>query len=144
MWSMPLHMNLTPSTTHQVRLLIVDDVDRVREELHRWLDLVDEVQVVGEARDGMEALRQAEGLHPDVVLMDLELPVLDGWQATREIKARGLAERVVVLTIHVDPASRQRALQAGADAFLSKGKDFKVLRKIIINQGTFEDGKESR
>jgi DNA-binding NarL/FixJ family response regulator len=136
-------INPTPRTTNQTRLLIVDDVDRVREELRHWLDLVDEVQVVGEAPDGRTAIRQAEALHPEVVLMDLELPGLDGWQATREIKARRLAKRIIVLTIHGDPESKQRALRAGADAVLSKGIDFKQLLEFITNQTTSEDRKEA-
>lgn len=135
--------NPSPGTTRQIRLLIVDDVDRVRQELRRWLDLVGEVQVVGEAPDGRAAIRQAEALHPEVVLMDLELPGLDGWQATHEIKSRRLAERVVVLTIHVDDESVEAAIRAGADAIVPKGTATQELLKAITGR-LHQDGEEER
>jgi DNA-binding NarL/FixJ family response regulator len=125
-----------------VRLLIVDDVPQIREELRRLLELTDQVQVVGEAGDGREAIRQAETLRPDVVLMDLEMPLVDGWEATREIKSRQLAERVVVLTMHTDQESTQRAFQAGADAIVPKGAEFNDLLQTITHQPTEDNEKE--
>lgn len=114
-----------------IRLIIVDDTPQVREDLRRLLELTDQVKVVGEAKDGADAVRQVESLRPEVVLMDLEMPVLDGWEATRRIKARRLAERVVVLTIHVDQESTNRALRAGADAVLAKGADLEEVLAAI-------------
>jgi DNA-binding NarL/FixJ family response regulator len=139
---MPFESNPAYRQSHFFRLLIVDDMPQVREELRRLLELTDRVQVVGEAGNGKEAIRQAETLHPDVVLMDLEMPLVDGWEATREIKSRQLAERVVVLTMHVDPESTQRALQAGADAIVPKGTEFNNLLKAITHQTTGNKDKE--
>jgi DNA-binding NarL/FixJ family response regulator len=88
--------------------------------------LVD-VAVVGEAIDGWDAIRQAKALLPDLVLMDLEMPGLDGFEATRQIKALHLARRVIVLTIHGDEISQQKALEAGADVFIVKGADLRTI-----------------
>jgi DNA-binding NarL/FixJ family response regulator len=141
---MPSNIKPSPQSKKPVRLLIVDDMTQVREGLRRWLELVEGVLVIGEATNGKDALRQAEALRPDVVLMDLEMPLLDGWQATREIKMRQLAKRVVVLSIHVDPESTQRALQAGADAILPKGIGFDRLLQAIMDRTGMEDEEEQR
>lgn len=105
----------------KIKILVVDDLARVREGLKTVLELEEDLEVVGEAADGVEALQQAEKLSPDIVLMDLEMPGLDGFEATRQIKHRHLTRGVVVLTIHGDNRSRQRATQMGADAFVEKG-----------------------
>jgi DNA-binding NarL/FixJ family response regulator len=115
----------------QVRVLIVDDVAYVRRDLRTLLTLSEETQVVGEAADGREAVRQAELLHPDVVLMDLEMPVLDGYAAAREIKAIRPASRVIALSIHGDEDSRAQASQAGVDAFVEKGASLATLLCVI-------------
>jgi NarL family two-component system response regulator LiaR len=117
--------------TSHTRILIVDDLAHVRRELSTILGLTPGLEVVGEAADGLEAVRQAEALHPDVVLMDLVMPGLDGIEATRQIKRRGLARSVVVLTLHGGPAARDKAAQAGADAFVEKGTDITALVEAI-------------
>lgn len=134
--------NSTQPQSRLVRLLIVDDKHHVREELSRLLQITGEVEVVGEAADGEEAIRQAEALLPDVVLMDLEMPMLDGWEATRQIKVRQLAARVVALSIHSDSESVQRAQDSGVDAFVPKGIEFDHLLRTIIAQGKMDDDKE--
>jgi NarL family two-component system response regulator LiaR len=134
-------LNRSP-TPRSLRLLIVDDKPHVREELSRLLQITGDVEIVGEAADGEEAIRQAEAIHPDVVLMDLEMPLLDGWEATRQIKVRQLAARVVALSIHVDQESTQRALQAGADAVLPKGVEFGSLLNAILAGGDSRSEKE--
>jgi DNA-binding NarL/FixJ family response regulator len=139
---MPLESNPVHHQPHLVRLLIVDDMPQVREELLRLLELTDLVQVVGEAANGQEAIDQAEVLRPDVVLIDLEMPVLDGWEALRQIKQRQLAKRVVVLSIHVDTESKQRAKHAGADAFVPKGTGIKALLSAIVAHGDMKGEEE--
>ncbi|NJD57790.1 MAG: response regulator transcription factor [Anaerolineae bacterium] len=108
------------SKTQQIRVLIVDDMPQVRKELRLLLQLSGELEVVGEAGNGQEAIKQAERLKPDVVIMDLEMPVLDGLLATQEIKQRSLATRIVILSVHSTPANVESAKQAGADAFVQK------------------------
>jgi CheY-like chemotaxis protein len=103
------------------RILLVDDASSVRESLG-WL-LLDEpdMTVVGEAAGGAEAIRQARQFQPDLVILDIELPDLDGFYVTRELKALPQPPLVVLLSIHSDELSRERGLQAGCDAFVEKG-----------------------
>src|SRR5512139_1947253 len=91
------------------RVLIADDNPQVRHELRTLLPLAGEIEVVGEAADGHEAIRLAQALRPEVILMDLEMPVLDGYEATRQIKAGAPSCRVVALSVHCYEAARQRA-----------------------------------
>jgi DNA-binding NarL/FixJ family response regulator len=109
-----------------IRVLIVDDMAQVRRDLCMVLPLFGEqagipVRVVGEACNGQEAIAMAADLQPEVVLMDLAMPVIDGYEATRAIKLQNPATRVIALTVHSDPASREKACQAGADGFFEKG-----------------------
>jgi DNA-binding NarL/FixJ family response regulator len=103
------------------RVLIVDDSPQVRRELCTLLPLAGDIDIVGEAADGLEACRLAQLLQPDVVLLDLHMPVMDGWEASRQIKAHHPSCRVVALTMYGDAESRGQAFEAGIDAFLVKG-----------------------
>jgi DNA-binding NarL/FixJ family response regulator len=105
--------------TMQTRVLIADDRPRSRSGLRAVLALRPEIEIVGEAADGQEAVRLVAECRPDVVLMDARMPVLDGVEATCLIKERWPEIRVVVLTMY--PMYREDALAAGADAFLVKG-----------------------
>ena len=116
----------------QTRVLIADDRPRSRSGLKALLALRSEIQVVGEAANGQEAVRLVEELQPDVVLMDVKMPVMDGLEATRIIKERWPGVKVIVLTIHA--GYRADALAAGADAFLVKGGPAKDLVKAILDQ----------
>ncbi len=124
----------SPSTPNRrcVRVLIVDDMPQVRQELRGILQLTGELEVVGEAANGLEAISQAEALRPDAVVMDLEMPVMDGFEATRQIKERGLTGNVVVLSVHADSETLQRARQAGADVFIDKASRFTTLMSAIV------------
>jgi len=113
------------------RVLIVDDSPQVRQELRTLLTLAGDIEIVGEAADGLEAIRLAEALQPEVVLMDLEMPVLDGYEAARQIKSRWPACRVVALTVHGYEAARQKASQAEVDVFLVKGASVETLVQAI-------------
>jgi DNA-binding NarL/FixJ family response regulator len=115
-----------------IRVLTVDDMPQVRDDLRVLLQLSDEIEVIGEAANGQEAIRQAELLHPDVVIMDLEMPIMDGAQATAQIKQRKLAKRVVILSVHSQPEDIARAMQSGADAFVQKGSPYNSLFESII------------
>jgi DNA-binding NarL/FixJ family response regulator len=102
-----------------VLILSVDD-DRVfRQELKRLLEGTREVHVV-EAEDGEDGLRLARELRPDVVLMDIAMPRLNGLEATRQIKAAQPETKVIVLTVHDEAPYRKAARESGADAFLAK------------------------
>jgi len=113
------------------RVLIVDDSPQVRQELRTLLTLAGDIEIVGEAADGLEAIRLVEALQPEVVLMDLEMPVMDGYEAARQIKSRWPACRVVALTVHGYEAARQKASQSGVDVFLVKGVSVETLVQAI-------------
>jgi len=103
-----------------IRVLIADDQTLVREGLVTLLGLIPGIEVAGVARDGMEAVDLAAELRPDVVLMDLRMPRLDGVEATRRLAASAGSPRVVVLTTYADDESIFAALQAGAYGYLTK------------------------
>ncbi len=115
----------------------MDDVEQVRQDLHTLLTLAGDIKIVGEAGNGLEAIQLAKALLPEVVLMDLEMPVMDGYEATREIKAFRPACRVIVLSIHADEAEQQSAFQAGADGFIVKGAPVEALLEVIHHAPTF-------
>jgi DNA-binding NarL/FixJ family response regulator len=103
-----------------IRVLLADDQDLVREGLRMILDNEDDIEVVGEAGNGKQALEKARLLDPDVVLMDVRMPELDGIEATRRLAASGLRARVLVLTTFDLDEYVYRALKAGASGFLLK------------------------
>jgi NarL family two-component system response regulator LiaR len=103
-----------------IRVLVVDDHAVVREGLRTFLELQDGIEVAGEAADGNEAVEQAAALLPDVILMDLVMPGLDGLGAMRSIRATAPETRVIVLTSYLDDATLLPALRAGAAGYLLK------------------------
>jgi DNA-binding NarL/FixJ family response regulator len=103
-----------------IRVVVADDQAAVREGLAIMLDLLDDVEVVGEAADGEEAMRLVAAHAPDVVLMDLRMPRCDGVEATARIRAEHPATRVVVLTTYADDEHILAALRAGALGYLTK------------------------
>jgi DNA-binding NarL/FixJ family response regulator len=103
-----------------IRLLIADDHGIVREGLERLFATVPDVKVVGTAADGAEAVALADQRVPDVVLMDVSMPQVDGIEATRRIVAAHPMSRIVMLTVHRDQIRIREALQAGATGYLLK------------------------
>jgi DNA-binding NarL/FixJ family response regulator len=112
-------------------VLIADDHAVVREGLRTFLDLQDGIEVAGEAADGREAVAEAERLSPDVVLMDLVMPNLDGVEAMRELRARVPEARVVVLTSFLEDERLLPALRAGAAGYLLKNVEPRELARSI-------------
>lgn len=106
--------------TKAIRVLLADDHVVVREGLRLVLESEEGFEVVGEASDGAEALRQAAKLEPDVLLLDLRMPGTDGLEALEKLKAQGSSLPVVVLTTFNEDEKMVRALRAGARAFLLK------------------------
>jgi DNA-binding NarL/FixJ family response regulator len=104
----------------EIRLLVVDDDPGFRQTLRGLLAQRNEAVILGEAETGEEAIRLAEALRPDVVLMDLAMPRMNGLEATRCLKARWPALAVIVITVHDEGAYCRTALAAGAEAVLVK------------------------
>jgi DNA-binding NarL/FixJ family response regulator len=114
-----------------IRVLIVDDHAVVREGLRNFLELQDGITVVGEAVDGRAALERAGELSPDVILMDLVMPGLDGIGAMRALRERGDRARVIVLTSFLDDDRLMPALQAGAAGYLLKDVEPPELARAV-------------
>ncbi|WP_433249722.1 response regulator [Streptosporangium sp. CA-135522] len=114
-----------------IRVLIADDHPIVRQGLRTFLDLQDDLDVVGEAADGAEAVALVASLDPDVLLLDLKMPVLDGLGTLIRLGEHGLAPRVLVLTSVSDREDVAPAMRAGASGFLYKDVDPAALVQAI-------------
>lgn len=114
-----------------IRVLIADDHSVVREGLHMFLARDPDLQIVGEAADGAEALQQAKLLRPDVVLMDLLMPVMDGIAATRAIRSELPETEILALTSVLESTSVVEAIRAGAIGYLLKDTQAAELRTAI-------------
>ena len=106
-----------------IRVMVVDDHEFVRSMMCELVDGTDDMQVVAEAPDGVQALPVAHETKPDVVLMDLSMPIMNGIDATREVTASIPGARVIVLTTSTKGQDVHDAAAAGAIGFLSKGAD---------------------
>jgi DNA-binding NarL/FixJ family response regulator len=113
---------MSPDATSPIKVLVADDEGLVRSGFKVLLDLEDDITVVGEARTGAEAVELARATRPDVILMDIRMPQMDGIEATREIaRTTGLQQvRVLILTTYDTDAYVFEALQAGASGFMLK------------------------
>jgi len=114
-----------------IRVLIADDQRAVREGLAMLVGLTDDIQVVGTAANGIEAVDRANELRPDVVLMDLRMPEMEGAEATRTIRTAQPDVHVLVLTTYADDDSLFPALQAGAHGYLTKDASAEEIERAI-------------
>jgi DNA-binding NarL/FixJ family response regulator len=117
--------------TGKITVLIADDHPVVRQGLRVLLSLEDDIEVVGEVGDGAEAVELAAALAPEVILLDLKLPVLDGLGVLAELRDRRLPARTLVLTSVADQASVSVAMRAGAAGFLYKDVDPDALVRAV-------------
>ena len=115
-----------------VRVLIADDKRSARQGLKALLARIPEIEVVGEAVNGQEAVDLTAVHQPDVVLMDVQMPMMDGLEATQRIKSQWPKVKIIILTLHSQ--CRQQALAAGADAFLLKGGTTESLWNTILQE----------
>jgi len=114
-----------------IRVLLADDQPTIRQGLRLRLDLEPDIDVVGEASDGNDAVALASVLRPDVVIMDVRMPHLDGIDATYALRVQSPGSAVVILSLHDDAGTRNRARRAGAAAFVAKHEaDHSLLNAI--------------
>ena len=112
-----------------MRVLVVDDHQAFRHALSSALEMVDDIEVAGQAGGGLAACQEAEQLDPDVIIMDLSMPDLSGIDAMKRIHERRPDLPVVILTAHADDGTEREALEAGARGFVAKGPG---LRDLVI------------
>src|SRR5439155_815602 len=124
----------------KIRVLLVDDHTVVRQGLRRILETDDEIEIVGETGDGRSAVEMAQRMHPNIVVMDIALPELNGIEATRQIMKRNEGSKVLILTMHSDDVCVRQSLKAGARGYLLKdSEDLDLLKavKAIGRGGSF-------
>lgn len=126
-----------------IKVLLADDHTMVRQSMRRSME-AEGFEILGEAADGEQAVRLAAELSPDVVLMDVSMPVLDGVEATRQIRSREPAPQIVMLTMHADADVVRRALKAGAVGYLTKdcdiGEVVEAVRLAAAGDGAVSPG----
>ncbi|WP_428267780.1 response regulator [Haliangium sp.] len=114
-----------------IKVAIADDHALVREGMRRMLSASDAVEVIGEASNGVEAVTLVKEMEPDVILLDITMPVKDGIEATSEIVGLGKKTKILILSMHADEQYALRTLRAGANGFISKGARLDELLKAI-------------
>jgi DNA-binding NarL/FixJ family response regulator len=122
----------SPSAERAVRILIADDHRLFAESLMAVLSQDERVDVVGIAEDGQEAVELAAELQPDVILMDLKMPVIDGFEATRRIREAGLDTQILILTGTDQEIGSEDAAAAGASGYLRKESSVAELKGVFL------------
>jgi len=128
----------TAGKAETVRVLVVDDHPAFRRALSSALNMVEDIEVAGEAGGGIEACDEAERLQPDAIIMDLSMPDLDGIGAMKRIHERDPDLPVVILTAHADEGIEREAREAGARGFVAKGTGLKDL-VIVLHEASEAD-----
>ncbi len=132
-----------PDAAGMLRVLAVDDDRGFREEIRELLE-EEGFDVVGEAGDGAEAVDLAARLHPDVILMDLRMPNIDGIEATRLIKSEQPMTQVVMLSAYDDPGLQDGAGEVGVYCYLVKGCRASLIKDVLLRAWSFKTGLEER
>lgn len=125
-------------TSRIIRVLIVDDHEIVRRGLATFLDAYDDLQLVGEAQNGLAGLHQCEQVNPDVVLMDIRMPQMDGIEATRKIRKKYPHIQVIAMTSFEDKELVPQALKSGAIGFIQKNISIDMLADAIRKAASAE------
>lgn len=115
-----------------INVLLVDDHSMVREGIRQLLELDGDIKVIGEAGNGMMCLEMLETLTPDVILLDINMPQMDGLQVLAKLKERKLNNKVLILTIHNEVEYLMRAVEIGVAGYLLKDSESSVLKEAIF------------
>jgi CheY-like chemotaxis protein len=124
------------------RVVVVDDSEGFRSLLQWFLGSLPEVEIVAEARDGVDAIEQVGRTKPDLVLMDVCMPNLDGLQTTRKLRTGGESARIVLLTAYGDTIPRWLAEEVGADDVLDKSNLGERLREAVLGGGRHKEERQ--
>ena len=126
-----------------IKVLLVDDIPETIKNISRMLKFDPEIEIVGQASDGRDALQQVKDLDPDVVVMDINMPDMDGITATQHIRQRYIFTQVIILSVQSDPNYMRRAMRAGAHDFLSKPPMMDELTSVIKRAGKISEEQRS-
>ncbi len=118
-------------TDTKIRIVLADDHQVLRSGLRALLNLEPDFEVVGEASNGIEAVKLAETLRPDIIVMDVSMPEMDGLQAAKDIRSLDLQSKIVMLTVHADEEYLFQSLKAGASGFVHKSSADRELIEAI-------------
>ena len=114
-----------------IRIIIADDHKMVREGIRQLLELDGEIVVAAEADDGVQCMEMIKEYHPDVLLLDINMPNKDGLEVLKDIKNQGIRQKVLILTIHNEVEYLLRAIEIGVDGYVLKDSNSAVLKKAI-------------
>ena len=126
-----------------IKVLLVDDIPETIKNISRMLKFDPQIEIVGQASDGRDALQQVKDLDPDVVVMDINMPDMDGITATQHIRQRYIFTQVIILSVQSDPNYMRRAMRAGAHDFLSKPPMMDELTSVIKRAGKISEEQRS-
>ena len=115
----------------KIRVLVVDDVTETRDNTRRLLSFAEDIQIVGEAANGEQALKKVEQLTPDIILMDVNMPIMDGITATEKISLNYPKAAVIIISVQGEPEYLKKAMKAGAREYLVKPFDTDELSNTI-------------
>lgn len=118
--------------SNPVKIIIADDHSMIREGLKQLLELEGTIRVIGEAGDGKECLNLIEQLHPDVVLLDINMPVMSGLQVLEKLRTYDRKQKVLILTIHDEVEYLMRAIEIGVNGYVLKDSESMILKKAIM------------
>lgn len=125
-----------------IRVVIVDDTESLRDLLRAHIDGVDDMEVVGEATDGLQAIAVARKVQPEAIILDVEMPVLDGLEALEDLRAAAPGAKIVLFSSRAEVTTEERALARGGDAFFRKGET-KTGDVIAHVRGMFQGATEA-
>lgn len=117
----------------KISIILVDDHSIVREGLKQLLELDGDIKVIGEAGDGIKCLELIEELKPDVVLLDIDMPIMNGLQVLEELHKRGNKQKVLILTIHNEVEYLYRAVEIGVSGYVLKDSESSILKSAIYS-----------
>ena len=126
-----------------IKVLLVDDIPETIKNITRMLKFDPEIEIVGQAVDGRDALHKVKDLDPDVVIMDINMPDMDGITATQHIRQRYIFTHVIILSVQSDPNYMRRAMRAGAHDFLSKPPMMDELTSVVKRAGKLSEEQRS-
>ncbi len=135
-------MSIIETQSRTVRILIVDDQDLIRQTIQMYLEQEPDLKIIGYAKNGTEALKQIETLEPDIAIVDLEMPDMDGLTTIKIIRDRFIQTKILILSSHDARQHINQAIEAGAKGYLVKGTPAQELANAVrsLNKGYFQLG----